>query len=90
MDVGQGDSTLVTFPNGTTMLVDGGGRLDYRGKDGEGDDFEPDIRGIGEAVVSEVLWQKGLSHTTHMCRDHADFDHIRRLPILPAIPTVSR
>ncbi|HQX54542.1 MAG TPA: ComEC/Rec2 family competence protein [Pyrinomonadaceae bacterium] len=79
LDVGQGDSTLVTFPNGTTMLVDGGGRLDYRGKDGEGDDFEPDIRGIGEAVVSEVLWQKGLSHIDYIVATHADADHIQGL-----------
>src|SRR5205807_1952985 len=29
LDVGQGDSALVTFPNGETLLVDGGGRPTY-------------------------------------------------------------
>jgi competence protein ComEC len=28
LDVGQGDSTLIVFPKGTTMLVDGGGEID--------------------------------------------------------------
>ena len=26
LDVGQGDAALVTMPDGTTLLVDGGGR----------------------------------------------------------------
>ena len=28
LDVGQGDSALIVFPRGTTMLVDGGGEID--------------------------------------------------------------
>ncbi len=79
LDVGQGDSAFVTFPNGTTMLVDGGGRFDYRDKEAGGDEFEPDIRGIGEAVVSEVLWHKGLSGIDYILATHADADHIQGL-----------
>ncbi len=30
IDVGQGDSALITMPNGTTLLVDGGGRPRFR------------------------------------------------------------
>ena len=79
LDVGQGDSALVTFPTGQTLLVDGGGTLNYRPKDEEGESFEPDKRSIGESVVSEVLWAKGYSHIDHILATHADADHIEGL-----------
>ncbi|MFM9903295.1 MAG: ComEC/Rec2 family competence protein [Pyrinomonadaceae bacterium] len=79
LDVGQGDSALVTFPNGQTLLIDGGGRFDYRKKDDDAEPFEPDSRGIGEAVVSEVLWAKGYSRIDHILATHADADHIQGL-----------
>jgi len=66
LDVGQGDSALVTFPNGETMLVDGGGRVDYRDDDDDEGDFEPDVPRIGESVVSEFLWEKGYSRVDYM------------------------
>ncbi|HJS51435.1 MAG TPA: ComEC/Rec2 family competence protein, partial [Pyrinomonadaceae bacterium] len=77
LDVGQGDAAFITFPNGETMLVDAGGRTDY-GADGD-NTFEPDIPRIGEAVVSEVLWERGLSHVDHIVATHADADHIQGL-----------
>ncbi|MBK8302101.1 MAG: ComEC/Rec2 family competence protein [Chloracidobacterium sp.] len=79
LDVGQGDAALITFPDGKTMLVDGGGRFDYRKKDDEADPFEPDTRGIGESVVSEVLWAKGYSRIDAILATHADADHIQGL-----------
>ena len=82
LDVGQGDSSLVTFPDGETLLVDGGGRFKYRDRtntDDESEPFEPDTRGIGEAVVSEVLWWKGYSRIDHILATHADADHIQGL-----------
>lgn len=75
LDVGQGDSALITFPNGETWLVDAGGKFDYR-KNEDAEPFEPDSRGIGEMVVSEVLWAKGYSHIDHILVTHADADHI--------------
>jgi competence protein ComEC len=79
IDVGQGDSALVTFPNGTTLLVDGGGRSDYR-RVSEGEDaFEPDTMSIGEAVVSRVLWDRGYSSIDHILATHADADHVEGL-----------
>lgn len=80
LDVGQGDSALVTFPDGTTMLVDGGGKLEFRNSDDENsNEFIPDTQSIGEAVVSPVLWQKGYSKIDYILATHADADHIQGL-----------
>ena len=79
LDVGQGDSALVTMPDGTTLLVDGGGRPNFlhkAGQDTEGETFERDTRSIGEAVVSEYLWWRGLDHVDYILATHADADHI--------------
>ena len=84
LDVGQGDSALVTFPDNTTLLIDGGGRpgpfqrnstspeLD---DDGE-ETFQRETRSIGESVVSEYLWWRGLDHVDYILATHADADHI--------------
>ena len=79
LDVGQGDAALVTFPNGRTMLVDGGGRMRFRRSEDEEEPFEPDIRRIGESVVSEFLWERGYSDIDYMVATHADTDHIQGL-----------
>jgi competence protein ComEC len=80
LDVGQGDAALVTFPNGETMLIDGGGRIGFRTVVDEDDEpFEPDIPGIGEAVVSEFLWEQGLSRVDHLLATHPDSDHMQGL-----------
>jgi competence protein ComEC len=86
LDVGQGDSSLVTFPDGTTMLVDGGGRMEFRNKDDDdqADQFVPDAPGIGEAVVSPVLWNKGYSRVDYIVATHADADHIQGLTDIAA------
>ncbi|MEP6637260.1 MAG: ComEC/Rec2 family competence protein, partial [Acidobacteriota bacterium] len=55
LDVGQGDAALVTMPDGTTLLVDGGGRPTFLNRekdkrevdDSEAESFEPDARSIG-------------------------------------------
>ncbi len=79
LDVGQGDAALVTFPNGKTILIDGGGRFSFKKDDGEIDPFKPDVRSIGESVVSEFLWDRGLSSIDHILATHADADHIQGL-----------
>ncbi|HST53788.1 MAG TPA: ComEC/Rec2 family competence protein [Pyrinomonadaceae bacterium] len=81
LDVGQGDSALVTMPDGTTLLVDGGGRPELRqgrrdGEDDDAEEFEPDSRGVGDAVVSEYLWWRGLARVNYIVVTHADADHI--------------
>ncbi len=79
LDVGQGDAALITFPGGETMLVDGGGRHSYRKADEAEEPFEPDVRRVGEAVVSETLWANGLSDLDYIVATHADADHVQGL-----------
>jgi competence protein ComEC len=80
LDVGQGDSALVTMPDGATLLIDGGGRpnIDWQTSDDVDTDkrFERDTRSIGERVVSEYLWARGLDHIDYILPTHADADHI--------------
>src|ERR1043165_3270022 len=64
LDVGQGDSALVTMPDGTTLPVAGGGNI-----------FDA-TRRIGETVVSEYLWWCGIDHVDYILVTHADADHI--------------
>jgi len=80
LDVGQGDSALVTFPDNTTLLIDGGGNPGpfLRDKTEQGGDeaFERETRRIGEVVVSEYLWWRGLDRVDYLIATHADADHI--------------
>jgi competence protein ComEC len=81
LDVGQGDAALVTMPDGATLLIDGGGRPNFRrsgyvDEDALDEPFERDARSIGERVVSEYLWWRGLDHVDYILATHADADHI--------------
>ena len=69
LDVGQGDAALVTMPDGTTILIDGGGRPAFFNNAEAG-------RRIGETVVSEYLWWRGLSEIDYVVATHDDADHI--------------
>jgi competence protein ComEC len=82
IDVGQGDSALLTMPDGTTFLVDGGGRPGGRNRNipnantENEEDFESDRRSIGEAVVSQFLWERGFDSIDYVLATHGDADHI--------------
>lgn len=78
LDVGQGDAALVTMPDGTTLLIDAGGRPNFfrdpANKEGITSDRE--MRSVGETVVSEYLWWNGLDRVDYVLATHADADHI--------------
>jgi len=64
LDVGQGDATLLRFPNGRTMLVDAGGRP-------AGSRFD-----VGARVVGPALRAHGIRRLDYVVVTHADADHI--------------
>ena len=71
LDVGQGDAIFISFPNGKTMLLDGGGQ--YGGSRAGGARTGLDI---GEHVVSPYLWSRGLKRIDVLALSHAHQDHL--------------
>jgi competence protein ComEC len=74
LDVGQGDCTLLEFPTGETILVDGGGQSD-RGRP-QPDGFREDRPDIGERVVARCLWARGIRRLDAVVATHPDIDHV--------------
>jgi competence protein ComEC len=69
LDVGQGDATLLQFPDRSTLLVDTGG-IPFGG--GAFD--------IGERVVAPALWARGIRRLDRLALTHGDPDHIGGAP----------
>ncbi len=77
IDVGQGDSFLLVFPDRTTMLVDAGG-IPVFGK------RKPSRMDIGEDVVSPYLWRRSLRRLDYVVASHLHADHAGGLPAVIA------
>lgn len=69
IDVGQGDSLLVGFPQGPLMLIDAGGIPSF------GRAKKPGID-IGEDVVSPYLWSRSIKRLDIVAMTHAHEDHM--------------
>jgi competence protein ComEC len=69
IDVGQGDSLLLSFPQGPLMLIDAGGIPSF------GRTKKPGID-IGEDVVSPYLWSRSIKRLDVVVMTHAHEDHM--------------
>jgi competence protein ComEC len=69
LDVGHGDASFIRFPQGTTMLIDGGGS--YR------DDVD-----IGELVVAPFLWHQRVRQVDYVVASHPHPDHAKGLGVI--------
>ncbi len=63
LDVGQGESIFIEFPNGQNMLLDGGG-------------FFKGALDVGTRVVGSFLWSRGIGKIDYLGATHSDQDHI--------------
>ncbi len=69
LDVGQAESTLIEFPGGKRMLIDGGGSPNT--------DFD-----VGEKVVAPFLWHERITRLDYMVLSHPNSDHYGGLPFI--------
>jgi competence protein ComEC len=69
LDVGHGNSTLIEFPGGEKMLIDGGGS------------FNPEFD-LGERVVGPFLWDKKITGLDVVVLTHPHPDHLNGLPFI--------
>ena len=69
LDVGQGSATLLEFPGGYRVLVDGGGS-------------SASSRTVGETVIAPFLWHRGITRIDQLVVTHPDADHYNGIPFI--------
>lgn len=86
LDIGQGDSTLITTPEGKHILVDGGGTVSF-GNIEKSWKTRRDPYEVGAKVVVPLLKKRGIHQLDAVIVTHADQDHAGGLQaVLEQIP----
>ncbi|HTY63616.1 MAG TPA: ComEC/Rec2 family competence protein, partial [Acidobacteriota bacterium] len=75
LDVGQGDSIVICFPDKRTWLLDAGGLRLVPSYDENTFAFD-----VGEAVVSRYLWHQWVPRLDMLILSHSDQDHAGGMP----------
>jgi len=70
IDVGQGSATLLEYPSGLTILVDGGGPAAFGSTT------------VGERTIAPLLWHKGIRKLDAIAITHPDADHYNGLEFI--------
>ncbi|MCL1981217.1 MAG: DNA internalization-related competence protein ComEC/Rec2 [Proteobacteria bacterium] len=71
LDVGQGSCSLVQLPDGTTILIDGGGY--------QTEQFDP-----GMGLIAPFLWRQRIWRLNELIITHPHQDHYNGLPFVAA------
>jgi competence protein ComEC len=69
LDVGQGTATLLEYPSGFRVLIDGGGSS-----------FTATT--VGERIIAPFLWKKGIRRIDAIAITHPDADHYNGLEFI--------
>jgi competence protein ComEC len=77
LDVGEGDSAIISFPNGQHWAIDAGGLRQSPSWEESSRTFD-----IGEAVVSRYLWHEWITKLDCLILSHPDLDHAGGVPTL--------
>ncbi|USB34417.1 DNA internalization-related competence protein ComEC/Rec2 [Paenibacillus sp. YPG26] len=86
LDVGQGDCTLITTPEGRNILVDGGGTVTF-GKPKEAWRNKKEPYEVGAKVVVPLLKRRGIHRLDAIILTHGDQDHAGGLQaVMESIP----
>jgi len=67
IDVGNGGASLLEFPRGYTLLIDGGGFADNS------------VFDVGEKVIAPLLWRKKICTVDTLILTHPNSDHLNGL-----------
>ena len=77
LDVGQGDSMVIQFPDDRVWVIDAGGLGIASPQDEDANSFD-----TGEAIVSRYLWSRWITRLDRAILTHPHHDHAGGMPAL--------